>query len=155
MSESGARERLLRNIRRRFSKQISRDRGRGLRCGLEDFIYQGIQVKQINKMTCWYLSVFVVAVDHFIIKCNNPSKPLIVITSTDRELSLTKLVIVLIVNTFITLNFNIILCLGPFLHSTASCFMSKIYIFSKFICIIGLVFINWIIFPYAEQGYCG
>ena len=47
-SESGAWERLLRNIRRRFSKQISRDCWRGLRCGFQDFIYQGIQVKQIE-----------------------------------------------------------------------------------------------------------
>ena len=47
-SEFGAWERLLRNIRRRFSKQISRDCGRGLRCRLQDLIYQGIQVKQIK-----------------------------------------------------------------------------------------------------------
>ena len=68
--------------------------------------------KQIKSHVDKYFSSFVVVVNDFIIKLNNPSKHLIVITWTDWELSLTMLVIVLIVNTFITLNSNIV----SFLH---------------------------------------
>ena len=102
-------------------------------------LYLSRDLGKTNRITCWYFSVFVVVVNHFIIKCNNPSKHLIVITSTDWELSLTMLVIVLIVNTFITLNFNIILCLGPFLHSSIEereCLSLYYFDLIKQICII-------------------